>query len=140
MIFSETHPAGVLSDLIELEPDEVFERRGLFLPGDEHSGRRTTSVWGVTTPVEARDDPIGYGALEWIVNRFEGKGPILAQLAADYDVDLSWWGQTDHWEKRVRIPASLMAKVASLRCPFTLTFAPVDAKTGRYINDVDDIL
>jgi hypothetical protein len=136
-ISSDTHPAHALSARLGLTPDEVREKGEPAVPSDPNFGTNSTSLWIIRAPAEVRDDPSGYGALKWIVNHFEGKGQILAHLAGDYEVSLEWWGWTDHWENRVRIPADLMSRVASLSCEFVLTFNPVDPKTQRFLNGID---
>jgi hypothetical protein len=74
------------------------------MPGDPTSRLRDRPIWSVTAPDSAREQDPAEGVIRWILKRFEVKGEILAELAENYDVEIGWWGSTDHWENVVRIP------------------------------------
>jgi hypothetical protein len=87
--------------------------------------------------VSSSGRPMRFMGIVWLTPATRGSAQILAHLAGDYEVSLERWRSTDHWENRVRIPADLMTRVASLSCEFVLTFNAVDPKTQWFLNGID---
>jgi hypothetical protein len=127
VISSPMHPANYVTTVLGVEPDWSAEK-GDLRPrqgdtGTEPIRRRLydTSMWvlevdsnpGTKMAVDD-DDAKGFATLQVLADRLLGRGPLLAQLKANYKVELTWYGTAGASQAGFMLPTSLLSDLAQL--------------------------
>ena len=127
VISSPVHPADYVTTVLGVEPDWSAEK-GDLRPrqgdtGSEPIRRRVydTSMWvlevdsnpGTKMAVD-EDDAKGFATLQVLADRLLGRGELLAQLKANYKVELTWYGTAGASQAGFMLPTSLLSDLAQL--------------------------
>jgi hypothetical protein len=127
VISSTDHPAYYVTSVLGVEPDWSAEK-GDLRPrqgdtGAEPIRRRVydTSMWVLevdsnpgTKMAMVEDDAKGFATLQVLAERLLGRGPMLAQIRADYKVELTWYGTSGGSQAGFMLPTTLLADLAEL--------------------------
>jgi hypothetical protein len=127
VISSPDHPAYYVTQVFGLEPDWSAEKGDLRpRQGDQANEpirRRVydTSMWVLevdsnpgTKMAMVEDDAKGFGTLQVLTDRLLGRGAAIAQIRADYKVELTWYGTAGGSQAGFMLPATLLADLAEL--------------------------
>lgn len=127
VISSPLHPAYYVSEVLGIAPDCSAEK-GDKRPrsgdtGNEPIRRRVydTSMWVLevdsnpgTKMAVAEDEAKGFATLQVLAERLLGRGPMLAQIRANYKVELTWYGTAGGTQAGFMLPTGLLADLAEL--------------------------
>lgn len=151
VISSPEHPASYVTTVLGVEPDWSAEK-GDLRPrqgdtGSEPIRRRTydTSMWvlevdsnpGTKMAVD-EDDAKGFATLQVLADRLFGRGPLLAQLRSNYQIELTWYGTAGASQAGFILPASLLAALAELALDVNCTVYAhddVSEKPGLHVGN-----
>jgi hypothetical protein len=151
VISSPLHPAYYVTEVLGIAPDWSAER-GDKRPrsgdtGNEPIRRRVydTSMWVLevdsnpgTKMAMADDEAKGFATLQVLADRLLGRGPMLAQIRADYRVELTWYGTAGGTQAGFMLPTSLLSDLAELGLDVYCTVYghdDVSERPGRYLTN-----
>jgi hypothetical protein len=144
VISSPDHPAYYVSQVLGLDPDWSAEK-GDARPrqgdtGAEPIRRRVydTSMWVLevdsnpgTKMAMVEDDAKGFGTLQVLADRLLGRREMLAQIAVDYTVELTWYGTAGGSQTGFVLPTSLLSDLADLGLDVNCTVYSQDDTSER---------
>ena len=151
VISSANHPAYYVTEVLGIEPDWSADR-GDLRPrsgdtGNEPIRRRVydTSMWVLevdsnpaTKMAIAEDESKGFATLQVLADRLLGRGPAIAQIRLDYNVELTWYGTAGGSQAGFVLPSSLLADLAELGLDVNCTVYGHDdtsERPGLHVND-----
>jgi len=153
VISSPDHPAYYVTQVLGVEPDLAAEKGDLrprqLDTGNEPIRRRVydTSMWVLevesdpgTKMAMVEDDAKGFGTLQVLADRLMGRGQLLAQIRADYSVELTWYGTASGSQTGFMLPAALLSDLAELGLDVNCTvYAHDDTSTrpGSHLTSVE---
>jgi len=143
-ISSALHPAYYVTTVLGLEPDWSAEK-GDPRPRQGDTGtepiRRPvydTSMWALevesdpgTKMAVVEDDAKGFATLQVLADRLLGRGPALAQIKADYTVELTWYGTAAGSVAGFMLPSTLVRDLAELGLDVSCTVYGHDDTSER---------
>jgi hypothetical protein len=151
VISSPEHPASYVTTVLGVEPDWSAEK-GDLRPrqgdtGSEPIRRRTydAAMWvlevdsnpGTKMAVD-EDDAKGFATLQVLADRLFGRGALLAELRANYTIELTWYGTAGAAQAGFVLPASLLAALAELALDVNCTVYAhddVSEKPGLHVGN-----
>jgi hypothetical protein len=155
VISSPNHPAYYVTQVLGVQPDWSAER-GDARPrqgdtGNEPIRRRVydTSMWVLevdsnpgTKMAIVEDDAKGFATLQVLADRLMGRGPAIAQIRADYKVEMTWYGTAGGSQAGFLLPTTLLADLAELGLDVNCTVYAHDdtsERPGLHVNDQPQI-
>jgi hypothetical protein len=149
VVSSPLHPAYYVTEVLGIAPDWSAEK-GDKRPrsgdtGNEPIRRRVydTSMWVLevdsnpgTKMAVAEDEAKGFATLQVLAERLLGRGPMLAQIRANYKVELTWYGTAGGTQAGFMLPTALLNDLAELGLDVYCTVYghdDVSARPGRYL-------
>ena len=151
VISSANHPAYYVTEVLGIEPDWSADK-GDLRPrsgdtGNEPIRRRVydTSMWVLevdsnpaTKMAIAEDESKGFATLQVLADRLLGRGPAIAQIRLDYNVELTWYGTAGGSQAGFVLPSTLLADLAELGLDVNCTVYGHDdtsERPGLHVND-----